>query len=33
MLVKLEGKSTRRVIDALTAKVQEVPDQLMKSLT
>lgn len=33
MLVKLEGKSTRRVIDALTAKVQELPDQLMKSLT
>ena len=33
MLVKLEGKSTQRVIDALTTKVQELPDQLMKSLT
>jgi IS30 family transposase len=33
MLVKLDGKSTRVVIDALTAKVQELPEQLMKSLT
>jgi IS30 family transposase len=33
MLVKLQGKSTQRVIDALIAKVQELPVQLMKSLT
>jgi IS30 family transposase len=33
MLVKLEAKSTRVVIDALTRKVQELPHQLMQSLT
>jgi IS30 family transposase len=33
LLVKLDGKSTRVVIDALTRKVQELPDRLMQSLT
>jgi IS30 family transposase len=33
LLVKLDAKSTGVVIDALTKKVQELPDQLMRSLT
>ena len=33
LLVKLDGKSTGVVIDALTKKVQELPDLLMRSLT
>jgi IS30 family transposase len=33
LLVKLDGKTTEIVIDALTGKIQELPEQLKRSLT
>ena len=33
MLVKLKGKDTTSVVDALTAQVQQLPKELMRTLT
>ncbi len=33
MLVKVDGKDTRSVVDAITAKVTELPTELRRSLT
>ncbi len=33
MLVKVDGKDTRSVVDAITAKVSELPTALCRSLT
>ena len=33
MLVKLKGKDTTNVVDALTAQVQQLPKEIMRTLT